>query len=356
MQTINGGGLRVVAATLRVLEVVKIAPRTAQIVIILFMPESVTQEIRVGEEQAGTRLDVFVAAQLQVSRGRAQVLLENTTVNGAPEKAKYNVKVGDRVLVFQEQVQDELVAHHSSHNVLPLPPILFEDEHLIVLNKPRGVVVHAGSGETGATLVEIFESNGRQLSSVGAPDRAGIVHRLDKDTTGVMALCKTDAAHWKLASDFAERRVQKNYLALVCGVPPKKARVEAPIARSPRDRKKMAVAHEGRNAITEYSTVQNWQKFALLDVNLLTGRTHQIRVHLNYINHPVVADTTYGGYKRALESSQTEDVRAAIAALGGQALHAAKLAFAHPITEEALEFEAPLPDDFARVLEVLRAA
>ena len=320
------------------------------------MPESVTQEIEVGEEQAGTRLDVFVAAQLQVSRGRAQALLENVTVNGAVEKAKYSVKIGDRVLVAQSEAPLVVGGEPLLNINVELPPILFEDEHLIILNKPRGVVVHAGSGETGATLVEIFQSHGRQLSSVGAPDRAGIVHRLDKDTTGVMAMCKTDAAHWKLASDFAERRVQKNYLALVCGVPPKKARVEAPIARSPRDRKKMAVAHEGRNAITEYSTVQNWQKFALLDVNLLTGRTHQIRVHLNYINHPVVADTTYGGYKRALESSQTEDVRAAIAALGGQALHAAKLAFAHPVTEEALDFEAPLPDDFARVLEVLRAS
>ena len=320
------------------------------------MPESVTQEIEVGEEQAGTRLDVFVAAQLQVSRGRAQALLENITVNGAVEKAKYSMKVGDRVLVAQSEAPLVVGGEPLQNRDVELPPILFEDEHLIILNKPRGVVVHAGSGETGATLVEIFQSHGRQLSSVGAPDRAGIVHRLDKDTTGVMAMCKTDAAHWKLASDFAERRVQKNYLALVCGVPPKKARVEAPIARSPRDRKKMAVAHEGRNAITEYSTVQNWQKFALLDVNLLTGRTHQIRVHLNYINHPVVADATYGGYKRSLESSQTEAVREAIAALGGQALHAAKLAFTHPITNEELKFEAPLPDDFARVLEVLRAS
>ena len=320
------------------------------------MPESVTQEIKVSEEQAGTRLDVFVAAQLQVSRGRAQSLLENVTVNGAVAKAKYSVKAGDRVLVVVEKATNQLIPHPASLIPLVLPPILFEDEHLIILNKPRGLVVHAGSGETGATLVEIFQSHGRVLSNVGAPDRAGIVHRLDKDTTGVMALCKTDAAHWKLASDFAERRVQKNYLALVCGVPPKKARIEAPIARSPKDRKKMAVAHEGRNAITEYSTVQNWQKFALLDVNLLTGRTHQIRVHLNYINHPVVADTTYGGFKRALESSQTEAAREAIAALEGQALHAAKLAFAHPITDEALSFEAPLPDDFARVLEVLRAA
>ena len=338
------------------------------------MPESVTphdlshpaetelpteHQLLVEIEHTAQRLDVFVASQLQVSRARAQTLLENTTVNGATEKAKYAVKTGDRVCVSGQwsvvSDQPTLDTRYSSFNTV-LPPILFEDEHLIVLNKPRGVVVHVGSGETGATLIEILQAHGRTLSSVGSPDRAGVVHRLDKDTTGAMIVCKSDAAHWKLAADFAERRVQKNYLALVCGVPPRIARVEAPIARHPRDRKKMAVVREGKNAITAYSTVESWQKFALLDVDLLTGRTHQIRVHLSYINHPVVADTTYGGFKRALESSQTSEVRAAIEALQGQALHAARLAFTHPITEEELKFEAPLPDDFNRVLEVLRAS
>ncbi len=319
------------------------------------MPASVTHQYHVATEQAAQRLDVFLAAQLDVSRGRAQKLVENTTVNDAPAKASQTLKIGDRVLVIE--TEPAIIVHRQASFVnVDLPPVLYEDDSLIVLDKPRGVIVHAGAGENGATLVDILRAQGRALSSVGPPERSGIVHRLDKDTTGVIAVCKTDAAHWKLADDFANRRVQKNYLALVCGVPPKLGRVEAPIARSPRDRKKMAVAHDGRPSITEYKLRQSWQKYALLDVDLLTGRTHQIRVHLSYINHPVVGDATYNGLKRGLEMAPDEAARNAIAQLGGQALHAASLQFTHPLTGEQLPFEAPLPDDFLRVLDALNDA
>ncbi|HVF84804.1 MAG TPA: RluA family pseudouridine synthase [Abditibacteriaceae bacterium] len=310
-------------------------------------------QYEIDDESAGQRLDVFLAAQLGVSRGRAQKLVEHTTINNEPAKSSQTLKNGDRVLVREPEAQPEIVNRQSPIVNSDLPPFLYEDDDLMVLNKPRGVVIHAGAGETGATLVDILRAHNRTLSSVGPPERSGIVHRLDKDTTGVIVVCKTDAAHWKLAADFAERRVQKNYLALVCGVPPKLGRIEAPIFRHPRDRKKMMVMREGRPSITEYSIVQPWQKYALLDVDLLTGRTHQIRVHLSYINHPVVGDAVYGGYKRALETAPNQDVRTALQQLKGQALHAAKLQFTHPTNGEEMTFEAAVPEDFGRVLDSL---
>lgn len=318
------------------------------------MNENELNEFLVGDSEAGQRLDVFIAAQLTVSRGRAQKLLETTTVNGAPAKAKYTVKTGDKVLVTgQLSAVSETAPNPESDSLNPLPAILFEDEHLIILNKPSGVVVHAGAGETGATLVDILRAHGKTLSSVGPQERGGIVHRLDKETSGVMVVCKTDAAHWKLASDFAERRVRKEYAAIVNGVPRGPGRVEAPIFRHPQHRKKMAVVATGRPAISEYSVEKSWPKFALLNVNILTGRTHQIRVHLSYVNHAVVGDELYGGLHRALMNAPTDEVREAMKTLSGQALHAHRLAFAHPVTGEDLKFETPLPEEMNRVLEAL---
>jgi 23S rRNA pseudouridine1911/1915/1917 synthase len=305
----------------------------------------------IEENEAGQRLDVFVAAHLNVSRGRAQKLLDNATVNDKPAKASQTLRTGDRILISEaapETHPSPLIPHPS-----PLPPVLYEDEHLLVLNKPRGLTVHAGAGEPQETLVDVLRAHGRTLSQVGPPERAGIVHRLDKETSGIMMVCKTDAAHWKLAKDFEERRVRKDYTALVCGVPPERGRIEAPIFRHPSNRKKMAVVATGRPAVTEYTVTQKWPRFALLSVNLLTGRTHQIRVHLSYVHHQVVGDEVYGGLHRALSSAPNDEVRAAMEALSGQALHAAHLGFMHPVTAEQLEFEAPLPNDMQRVLDSL---
>jgi len=182
---------------------------------------------------------------------------------------------------------------------------------------------HPGAGERAATVVDLLQAAGYTLSTVGPPERAGIVHRLDKDTSGLMVVCKTDAAHWKLAADFAERRVTKAYQAVVCGVPPARGRVEAPISRHPVHRKRMAVNATGRPSVTEYQVLRGWTKFALLKIDLLTGRTHQIRVHLAYVGYPVVGDAVYGGLQRALASAPGDAAREAIESLSGQALHSA---------------------------------
>lgn len=303
----------------------------------------------------GARLDVFIARELSVSRERAKKILQTATVNGAPAKSSHSLKVDDNVVVNVEcsttnaQPPTSLPSPASSLTI----PVIYEDEHLIIVNKPRGLVVHEGAGEQETTLVDWLRGQGIALSSVGPQERAGIVHRLDKDTSGVLAVCKTDAAHWQLAKDFAERRVRKEYSALVCSVPRSPGRIEAPIERHPKNRKKMAVRASGRHAITEYVVERNWLRFALLKVNILTGRTHQIRVHLAYINHPVVGDVVYGGYNRALENAPDEKVRAAIENLQGQVLHAAHLSFSHPVTREPLSFYAPLPEAFASLVAAL---
>lgn len=308
--------------------------------------------ITLDHDAAGQRADVFLASHLSVSRARAQKLLESATINGQALKSKTVLKAGDVL-----QCDDVLPALDNQSPVAdtqaPLPPIVYEDDDLIVLDKPRGLTVHAGAGDTQSTLVEVLRANGRTLSSVGPSDRAGIVHRLDKDTTGLMMVCKTDAAHWKLAADFEARRVRKIYLALVCGVPKPRGRVEAPIARHPVQRQKQAVAAGGRPAITEYKVLQSWPKFALVEINLMTGRTHQIRVHFQYLGHAVVGDSLYGGLKRGLEAASNEDVLQALQALRGQALHSARLEFTHPTSGEDMKFEAGLPDDFQQVIDAL---
>lgn len=305
-------------------------------------------------DEAGGRLDVFLAAQLGVSRGRAQKLVETARLNGAVVKASYALRAGDVVeLEMEEAAPEPGPAEPDSSLEQWNVPVLYEDAHLLVLVKPRGLVVHPGAGQERGTLVDWLRASGRALSTVGPPERAGIVHRLDKETSGVMLVCKTDEAHWKLAADFEARRIKKTYAALVCGVPTARGRIEAPIARSARDRKKMAVSREGRPAVTEYGVVQRWPKFALLDVDLLTGRTHQIRVHLAHLGHPVAGDAVYGGRKRACESAPNDRARAALEALSGQALHAAFLGLSHPVLDVPLEFRAALPPEMQTIIDAL---
>lgn len=309
------------------------------------------REITVEAAHEGQRIDAFLAQQLGVSRSRAQEILERTRVAGRVVKAKYAVKTGDVLEIEWVEAAPEKAPVVVTDE--PMPPILWQDDAILVIDKPRGLTVHAGAGETGATLVDILRAHGVPLSGVGPHERAGIVHRLDKDTSGAMIVAKTDEAHWKLAADFEARQIEKIYFALCNGVPPTKGRIEAPIARSQSNRKKMAVSPEGRPSVTEYEVTQKWRKFAALRVHLLTGRTHQIRVHLQYIHHAIVGDAIYGGYHRSLEAAPNAQFKAAVEALDGQALHAQKLAFCHPISGEKLEIESPLPASIGRVLEAL---
>lgn len=308
-----------------------------------------------GEGDVGMRLDAFIAAKYEVSRSRAVKLLEGVQVNGKNAKPSHTLREGDKITGLQDYVPDappETVDGPQGE----MPPILFEDDDIMVIQKPRGLTVHPGAGDTGVTLVEVLRSHGRSLSTVGAPERAGIVHRLDKDTSGVMLVAKTDAAHWKLAADFEARTIRKTYAAICNGIPPLKGRIEAAIQRSLSNRTKMTIAPGGRFAVTEYEIERQWERFALLRINLLTGRTHQIRVHFGYIHHPIAGDIVYGGYHRALTNAPSDGVRSAIENLHGQALHAAKIEFDHPISGQRLSFEAAPPPEIAALIVALDEA
>lgn len=291
-----------------------------------------------------------------MSRSRAVQIIENVTLNGQSAKPKNLLRAGDQIAGIDPVVKAGAAPSISATPLGEMPEILYEDDDLMVIRKARGVTVHAGNGDTGITLVEILQSHGRVLSTVGPPERAGIVHRLDKDTSGVMIVCKSDAAHWKLAADFEARRVHKTYAAICCSVPPEKGRIEAPIARSLSNRTKMTISPGGRYATTEYEVERSWERFALLKINLLTGRTHQIRVHFAYLNYPIAGDVVYSGYHRAVNNAPDADSKLALEELKGQALHAAKIEFEHPITKQQMSFEAPAPPEIARIIDAFDAA
>ncbi len=293
------------------------------------------------------RVDAFLSARLEVSRARAREISKTATLNGASIKASTSIKEGDELSFNLGDVLDkeEKSAAKFSAGQLARPlEFLYEDDEVLVINKPRDLSVHPGAGEVQVTLVDLLKARGVPLSDLGPLHRAGIVHRLDKDTSGVMLIAKTNAAHEKLAAAFQNREVDKKYWALCCGNPPTRGRIEAPIARSTSNRKKMSVRPEGRASVTEYEVERKWAKFAQLSVDLLTGRTHQIRVHLAYAGHAVAGDPLYGGQHRALDCAPNDETRAALEALGSQALHARFIAFAHPITGAPMQFEAPLPE------------
>ncbi len=302
------------------------------------------------------RVDAFLSSRLEVSRARAREISKSATLNGAGVKASTTIKEGDELSFDPDKVRDkaEKAATKFTEQQLARPlPFLYQDDDILVINKPRDLSVHPGAGEVQVTLVDLLRARQIPLSDIGPQHRGGIVHRLDKDTSGVMLIAKTNAAHEKLAAAFGEREIDKKYWALCCGVPPTRGRIEAPIARSPSNRKKMSVRPEGRASVTEYTVEQKWNKFAQLSVDLLTGRTHQIRVHLAYISHAVAGDPLYGGLHRALDCAPNEAAREAIEALGAQALHARSIAFAHPTRGEMMRFEAPIPPEMEAIVAAL---
>src|SRR5215475_3274814 len=311
-------------------------------------PLSVTVPIE-AEDQ---RLDLFLASRFSdTSRSAIQRAISggDITVNGETVKPSHRVKAG-------EEIAGEIPASPVIDAVpedIPLD-IVYEDEEIIVVNKPAGMVTHPGAGAASGTLANglVYYLNriGLQPPRRGGTSRPGIVHRLDVGTSGLIVVAKTDRAHLNLAEQFESRSVMKGYIAMVYGAPPEDSgKIEEPIGRDPRNRVKMAVTRDGRQALTLYRVAERFDDFTLLDVEIKTGRTHQIRVHLAHIKHPVVANTTYGaGRANSIKSAK---LRAAVNRLDRPFLHATRLGFRRPATGEKMEFTAPLPSELRAFLE-----
>jgi 23S rRNA pseudouridine1911/1915/1917 synthase len=297
------------------------------------------EKLFVLEEMEGERLDIFVTENMEgVSRSLIQNLIKTgqVRVNGQAAKASYHLHAGDEVEVELPEPQ----AVEIEAQDIPLA-IIYQDEDLVVVNKPRGLVVHPAHGNWDHTMVNALLFHIHDLSGINGELRPGIVHRLDKDTSGVMVVAKNDAAHRSLAEQIRVHSIKREYIALVHGVIKENlGTIDAPIGRSHLDRKKMAVVKGGRPAISHYEVLQRFRNYTLVKVSLETGRTHQIRVHFAYIKHSVVGDPLYGSAKKHFE-------------LDSQALHAHLLGFNHPRTGEYMEFTSPLPDYFQAVLDEL---
>jgi len=320
----------------------------------------------VEETRAGQRLDRFLSDSLpQLSRTRVQALIKDgqVTLGGATiEDVKYRVKPGDRFTLAVPPAAETAVQGEA----IPLD-VVYEDDALIVIDKPAGLVVHPGAGQPAGTLVNALIAHcGKSLSGIGGVARPGIVHRLDKDTSGLMVVAKTDHAHRALAKQFADHgrtgALERGYLALVWGAPQRtRGRIDAPIGRHSTSRTKMAVLpRTGRYAVTHWRVVETYGHgkegpiASLLACRLETGRTHQVRVHLAHFGHPLLGDQLYGsGFKSKLQKLPP-DVQSKLAGLNRQALHAERLAFVHPETGTLLEFNSALPDDLAEIVHKLK--
>jgi 23S rRNA pseudouridine1911/1915/1917 synthase len=314
-------------------------------------PDTNALSFHVTETEAGARLDAYLAAQITGwSRARLQRLIESgdVLVNSKLAKASYRVAAKDEIEV---ELAPAPASNFTPENI-PLE-IVFEDDYVIVINKPAGLVVHPAAGIQSGTLANALAYHFQQLSNAGSI-RPGIVHRLDKDTSGLLVAAKTESSHENLSDQFRAREVFKSYIALVYGVVKQESgRIEQPIARDPRNRTRMAIVAGGRGALSLYKVRRSYDSFTLLDVELKTGRTHQIRVHLSWFKHPVVGDELYGGGRD--NNVQDVQLRARIRKLKRQFLHAEQLSFQHPQTGEQMRFVAPLPPELTDLLETLEA-
>lgn len=294
----------------------------------------------ITENEAGQRADVVLAGMLELTRSNMQKLLdEGRAVKGTKViKSNYKVKLGDEIIVTLPEPQPLDVQPEN----IPLD-IIYEDEDVVVVNKARGMVVHPAAGNYSGTLVNALLYHCKNLSGINGVIRPGIVHRLDKDTSGIMICAKNDAAHVSLSEQIQSKTAQRTYLAVVRGnIKTDSGVIETQISRDKDDRKKMAVVKEGgRNAITEYEVVERFGKYTIVKCKLKTGRTHQIRVHMEYLGYPLVGDPKYSPMKTPFS-------------INGQALHSLTLAFDHPRTGERMEFEAKLPEDLHKIVTRLR--
>lgn len=309
-------------------------------------PEILT--FKVDSENAGVRLDSFLASKIpDWSRARLQRLIddEEVLVNSKHAKPSYKLR-------FDDEIELELVAPQTDSFTpedIPLE-IVYEDDSLAVVNKPAGLVVHPATGIHSGTLANALAFHFQQLLSPAGPIRPGIVHRLDRDTSGLLVVAKTEATLEKLSDQFRDRTVFKSYVALVHGrVEPGSVKIDQPIARDPTNRTRMAVVKGGRPAVSIIRVRQRFERFTLLDVELKTGRTHQIRVHLAWLKHPVVGDETYGGGRD--NTIQDPKLRASIRNLNRHFLHAEKLGFNHPVLDAMMQFSATMPQELQVLLK-----
>ena len=285
-----------------------------------------------------TRLDVYVASQAKCSRARAQKMIEEgyVLINRKLGKSSQIIKADDQIEI-KEYMEEEIKAEKEN---IPLD-IVYEDEDVIVVNKPKHMVVHPAVGNVHGTLVNALLYHFDTLSNINGDVRPGIVHRIDADTSGLLMVAKNNKAHEFLAKQLEEKTSHRKYIALVHGViMHDTGTIDAPIGRDKNDRKKMAVCEDGKPAVTHFRVLERYENATLLELKLETGRTHQIRVHMNYIGHPIVNDPLYGRRKIIDDS--------------GQCLHAQELGFTHPTTHKFLKFEAPLPKEFLHILEIYK--
>jgi 23S rRNA pseudouridine1911/1915/1917 synthase len=310
------------------------------------------QTLTVGEEEAGSRVDVFLASRLESSRTRFQQAIEDgdVLINERAVKSSYRLRAGDLIEIDLPEPPPVEITPEA----IPIS-IILEDEDLIVVDKPAGMVVHPGAGIERGTLANALVYHFNSLSGAAGRIRPGIVHRIDKETSGLLVIAKNDAAHEKLSDQFRDRQVYKMYTALVYGrVKEARGEITAPIGRSPRNRTRMAAltGSAGRAAHTIFEVRGRFDEFTLLDVEIRTGRTHQIRVHLSHIGYPVVGDNTYGACRE--NSVRDPQLKSRVKKLKRYFLHSTRLAFTHPRSRERLELVSPLPAELASLLEELK--
>jgi 23S rRNA pseudouridine1911/1915/1917 synthase len=307
----------------------------------------------VGEGDQDLRLDVFLSRRDPfLSRSRVQKLIEQgaVRVGSRPVRASHKVRKGETI--------DCEIAPADEYDVVPedIPlSVIYEDASLLVVDKPAGMVVHPAAGHHQGTLVNAILFHSQDLSGIGGVLRPGIVHRLDKDTSGLLVVAKSDRAHQALMEQFRQRLVKKTYMVVVYGdVKGDQGRIDLPVGRHPEDRKKMSTgSRRGREAATRWQMIERFGVATLLKVDIETGRTHQIRVHLHAIGHPVVGDSIYGGTRRA-NAVKEPALRTTLKGMKRQALHAAQLSFSHPLTGEPLAFSSSPPADMAQLCNTLR--